>query len=1731
MNRLRTVVAASVALAAVSVVTVAAPADLVRADDDVAISAFPYEQHWSDTSLITANDDWSGVDGFEGYRGDDLTLVSGTNPQSLLADGSGTPTNVVANAAANASNGGVLEVGGSDPTIAIQGSGTADAPHVVMHLDLTGRDATFVSYHLRDLDSSADNASQPVALHYRIGGTGPYTDIPEAYVADATDAGSATRVTPVTVRLPAPTEGQGEVYLRWMTTNADGNDELVGIDDIVVRDQIEPVITPGTPASDEVGSGSEVTLTVELDAGDPPFSYQWFQGQAGDEVGSTMVGTDSPSFTTPALGSTTDYWVRVTNDAGADDSETATLTVVPAVALAIDPATPASVDADGGESVTLAVDVTAGTGPIGYQWYRGAAPDTSNPVGTNSASFTTPALTTTTSYWVRVSNSVNTVDSATATVTLPCQATVEPISFVQGATTTSGCAGAQVTVEGIVVGDYEGPCLGTGIDQACALRGFYLQSRDADDDADPATSEGIFVFNGDADDVAVGDPVRVTGVVAEFQGQTQINLTDLTVLAPEPPATPATVTLPMASATDFERYEGMLVTFPQELTVTETFHMGRSGEVRVSSGGRLQQPSAVVDPGPAAVTMQAANLLNYFIIDDAENTQNPEPYVYAPGGGNMTAANPLRGGDTVTGATGVMTYTWAGFTATGNNNAYRLRPQSPAAEHVAEIRFVSENPRPADPPAVDDDGAPSLRIVGFNVLNYFRTLDTTNSAPFPCGVIGAKQECRGANNSGELTRQHDKLIAALLDIDADVYGFAELENTEVTAGVAVDVLGPIIASLNAATEPGRWAAVDTGLIGTDTIRVGLIYRTDRVAVEGDAVMTAATYDGFDDDNNRPTLAVSLRELATDEVLTVAVNHWKSKGSCPGSGPDADQGDGAACWNAARVNAAQSLLGWLATNPTELAEPDPDVLVFGDLNSYAQEAPIDVLIDAGYVDVVQAYSPGAYSYVFDGQWGTLDYALASPSLVAQVTGAADYHINADEPPILDYNTEFKTVTNQTVLYDDDQFRTSDHDPAVVGVALDSVRPTPTVGYGGGDVTSAAEVTFNVEFHEPVVAFGPGDVTVTGPTGVAVASVSDLGGGEFAVVISVAAGAVGVVEVSVAAGAVTDLAGNPNEASGTASVEVDRAGPVAVVSYDGDIPTNAALVSFAVAFGEAVVGFAAADVELAGVAGASVGSVFDAGGGEYLVRVNVPAGADGALAVAVGAGGVTDGLGNANPASNVAEATVDRAAPTAVVSAEESPIALGDDAVFTVGFGEAVTAAPSVDDLAVVGTSVTPAITGTGPEFTVTFAGVGEPGVITLGVSAGAVTDLAGNASAASAFDASITVTPQSAEPPEVVSPIEPSRYWDTREGELTFDGQFQGTGRLGAEQFVRIQITGRGDVPADATGVVANLTAILPDGPGFATLYPCTGVVPKASHINYAPGEINANNVVVPLDSDGGVCVFTKAGADFALDVNGFVDASSPLVGINPSRYLDTRTDGSAVTFDGAAQATGLVPAEGVARVQIGGRGTVPLDATAVFVNVTAVAPEGNGYLRLYPCGALPATSTLNYATGQTVPNGALALLSPEGELCIMTKAATQVIVDVMAYLPAGAEGLTAITPERFADTRPGWPALVDGAPTGVPDRLAADEVIEVEVAGRGSVPGDATAVLFNVTAVEPDGPGYLTLFPCTDTLPKASNVNFTMPGSVRANNATTLLSPEGTVCVYAKTPVDVILDVMGYVGD
>jgi len=604
------------------------------------------------------------------------------------------------------------------------------------------------------------------------------------------------------------------------------------------------------------------------------------------------------------------------------------------------------------------------------------------------------------------------------------------IGAVQGSGAASPLVGQEVFIEGVVTADRQ-----TG------LNGFFLQEEDSDADADPDTSEGIFVFTGLSPvTVTEGEVARVRGTVAEYNAVSGATET-LTRISPvagvvdcdtTASVTPVDVQLPFSDLNPAERFEGMRVNLTQPLTVTETFDLGRGGQLTLSAGDRLYQPTQLFDPGAPANAQQLLNNLNKIVLDDGSTDQNPEPIPYPTGG--LSAQNTVRGGDTVSNITGVLSYGDAGYSES-RTNAYRIHP-------TAQPAFTASNPRPTTPAPVSG----SVRVVSFNVLNYFVTLDENNAQ---CGPPNNPQSCRGADSATELTRQRAKLLNALEELDADVIGLVELENNGSGEGSAID---DIVDGLNARAI-GNYAIATPmeTYVGTDVIRVGIIYRTGIVALVGgstveildDSDLPALGLGGpiFTGENtSRASLAASFVENASGEVFTVVVNHFKSKGcrdtGDPGVDPNADQGDGQGCYNERRLRSAEALLAWLATDPTGVN--DPDVLITGDLNAYAQEDPIAALEQAGYTHLSTAPSLGdplSYGYVFDGQWGHLDYVMASTSMLPQIAGVTDWHINADEPEVLDYDVEFKGGLVES-LYDPAPFRVSDHDPVLVGLNLET-----------------------------------------------------------------------------------------------------------------------------------------------------------------------------------------------------------------------------------------------------------------------------------------------------------------------------------------------------------------------------------------------------------------------------------------------------------------------------------------------------------------------------------------------------------------------------------------------------------------------------------------------------------------------------------------------------------------------
>ncbi len=567
---------------------------------------------------------------------------------------------------------------------------------------------------------------------------------------------------------------------------------------------------------------------------------------------------------------------------------------------------------------------------------------------------------------------------------IPRGAILTTIPALQGPGFSSPLEGQSVTVRGTVTAVFAG---------AGGLGGFFLQDPVGDDD--PRTSDGLFVAAAQAT-VETGQQVQVFGAVAETFGETTLESSEITPCGDGRPLAARPVELPPPPGATLEPYEGMLVTFPQDLTITDLRELARFGNIALSAGGRLFQPTQTLDLDEAGADAirrrQLENRRRQLLLDDGSLQRNPRPVPY------LEVGEGLRIGDSVSGLTGVLGFDFG---------TYRLHPVT--------VPGFTRDPRPGRPPEVGG----TLRVASFNVLNYF------NGPAFPTP--------RGARTQEEFQRQHHKIVQAVMGLDADIIGLMELEND----GHGPDsAIAELVAGLNEASGEERYALIDpgSGPMGDDAIAVGLIYRIATVApVNAAALLDAGVDPQFDDTKNRPTLAQSFREQASGQVVTVVVNHFKSKGSSCGVGDDDTAGQGNC--NRTRTRAAQALACWLATDPT--GGNSTAVLIVGDLNSYAEEDPIDALRAGGFIDLIQRHQGSdAYSYVFAGEAGYLDHALASESLVGQVTGVAEWHINADEASILDYRSD-----NPDGFYRPDVFRASDHDPVLIGLDLGAANDNP------------------------------------------------------------------------------------------------------------------------------------------------------------------------------------------------------------------------------------------------------------------------------------------------------------------------------------------------------------------------------------------------------------------------------------------------------------------------------------------------------------------------------------------------------------------------------------------------------------------------------------------------------------------------------------------------------------------
>ncbi|CAB4882989.1 unannotated protein [freshwater metagenome] len=362
----------------------------------------------------------------------------------------------------------------------------------------------------------------------------------------------------------------------------------------------------------------------------------------------------------------------------------------------------------------------------------------------------------------------------------------------------------------------------------------------------------------------------------------------------------------------------------------------------------------------------------------------------------------------------------------------------------------------------------------------------------------------------------------------------------------------------------------------------------------------------------------------------------------------------------------------------------------------------------------------------------------------------------------------------------------------------------------------------------------------------------------------------------------------------------------------------------------------------------------------------------------------------------------------------------------------------------------------------------------------------------------------------LQPVAPTRVVDTR---LNL-----GTSHIYAGQQRRIQITGRGGVPAGAEAISANFTVAGPDAGGYLSVWNCSDR-PTVSTLNYGVGQVVPNGASVPLDATGGICVFSSAGTDLIVDVNGYYasTASGRLASVTPTRLMDTRVPQGA---------PGRLMAGSTTPLRVTGVAGIPVGASAVMLNVTSIFPDNPGFVTVYPCDAdRPTVSSLNPVPYTVKPNNVVAPVSKDGTVCLYVSTNVDLLVDVTGYVKAAATLMfTPSAPFRLVDTRDRFRPEMNAGTGGQP--ILTGHTVVVQVAGNRGIASNAKAVSANFTVVGAATAGFLTVWQC-GARPTTSNVNFEA-GAAIANGAQLPLSAAGQLCVFVSTDANVIIDVNGW---
>lgn len=606
------------------------------------------------------------------------------------------------------------------------------------------------------------------------------------------------------------------------------------------------------------------------------------------------------------------------------------------------------------------------------------------------------------------------------------------IAQIQGTGETTPYLNQSVRTRGVVTAVYA-----TG-----GLNGFQVQTEGTGGDLEAGheASDGVFVYAPNAlDAVQLGDHVELTGTAQEYFGQTQISVQRTGIAVVEEAAEavkPAEIAWP---TTDSEReaLEGMLLQPTGDFTVTDNYSLNTYGEIGLAAGDRvLRTPTDVAAAGTAeAAGVGADNAARKVILDDGStwnygnlSTYGDSPLPY------LSLEDPVRMGSTVTFDQPVV----LGY----GHDAWRLQPlQQVTGETVEAYPAVFENDRSAFAAPADVGG--DVQLGSFNVLNYFTTLGNTEAG---CASYNDRaghplttRNCnvRGAFDQDSFQAQQAKLVSAINGMDAGVVSLEEIENSAKFGQDRDAALSALVDALNADAGSDKWAYVASPSqlpTDEDVIRTAFIYQPALVETVGES---AILNDEANFANAREPLAQTFRPVGGDSAddFAVVVNHFKSKGSgSSATGDNVDTGQGA--WNGDRTRQARAMLAF-AQGFADDAGTEKYFLV-GDFNSYTHEDPMQALYDARFSNIAPE---GQYTYAFDGMAGSLDHVLASPAAAEAITGSDIWEINANESIGMEYSRQNYNVVN---LYAPDQFRASDHNPALVGFTTgsdESPEPSP------------------------------------------------------------------------------------------------------------------------------------------------------------------------------------------------------------------------------------------------------------------------------------------------------------------------------------------------------------------------------------------------------------------------------------------------------------------------------------------------------------------------------------------------------------------------------------------------------------------------------------------------------------------------------------------------------------------